>query len=98
VGCETNCLMYRLKNLDPAQELDKGKSNYLPDPPLSPTENRQPTSHVTERPLISALLEQIKDAPFYEDQLVPDGRRTWPERNPRFGLFAVLFTTEISFT
>ncbi|KAM3578449.1 ATP-dependent 3'-5' DNA helicase [Umbelopsis sp. WA50703] len=73
------------KNLDPAQELDKGKSNYLPDPPLSPTENRQPTSHVTERPLISALLEQIKDAPFYEDQLVPDGRRTWPERNPRFG-------------
>ncbi|KAJ2959119.1 hypothetical protein NQZ79_g5404 [Umbelopsis isabellina] len=73
------------KNLDPVQALENGKVDFLPDPPSSPTLNRQPSTQITERPFISNLLEQIKDAPFYEEQLVPEGRRTWPERNPKYG-------------
>ncbi|CAO3696258.1 unnamed protein product [Umbelopsis ramanniana] len=77
------------KKLDVIQEIENGTIANLPDPLPSSNDTSIPQTAATERPQIKHLLNQIQNAPFYENQMVPAGWKSYPERTASWGQLKV---------
>ncbi|KAI0135975.1 P-loop containing nucleoside triphosphate hydrolase protein [Hypoxylon sp. NC0597] len=89
------------ENLDPEVMLRQEAEAYIPVPSESETTTPKPEpstipkSIPKERKSIPEIIQEIKDSPWYTNQIVPDGHRVFEAQEPVFGELDFLLSQDM---
>ncbi|OTA94440.1 hypothetical protein M434DRAFT_29925 [Hypoxylon sp. CO27-5] len=89
------------ENLDPEVMLRQEAEAYIPAPSESeattpkPEPSTIPKSIPKERKSIPEIIQEIKDSPWYTNQIVPDGHRVFEAQEPVFGELDFLLSQDM---
>ncbi|OTA69065.1 P-loop containing nucleoside triphosphate hydrolase protein [Hypoxylon sp. EC38] len=89
------------ENLDPDVMLRQEAEAYIPVPSESgtttpkPEPSTIPKSIPKERKSIPEIIQEIKDSPWYTNQIVPDGHRVFEAQEPVFGELDFLLSQDM---
>ena len=89
------------ESLDPEMALRSESESFIPRPTAPSEATPQPKSSTLpaiipkERKSIPEIVQELKDSPWYSDQIVPDGHRVFEEQEPVYGYLDFLLSQDL---
>ncbi|KZZ90673.1 DEAD/DEAH box helicase [Ascosphaera apis ARSEF 7405] len=71
--------------IDPVLKLEEMKTAYIPQVPTATASSQLPLTIPKDRKSMAEIIQDIVNADWYVNQIVPNGHRTFEERPPVFG-------------